>query len=43
MTPEGKVKATVRKFLRELGAYTFPVNQQVYRMTTSSSAASRLL
>lgn len=28
MTPEGKVKATVRKFLRELGAYTFPVNQQ---------------
>lgn len=28
MTPEGKVKATVRKFLKDIGAYTFPINQQ---------------
>lgn len=27
MTPEGKVKAYVRKELKQLGAYTFPVNQ----------------
>lgn len=28
MTPEGKVKAEVRKVMHELGIYTFPVNQQ---------------
>lgn len=28
MTPEGKVKADVRKVMHDLGIYTFPVNQR---------------